>query len=131
MPKVNSDSLELAALTQGSVSDDEVRIRLAGSIHSNDAMALGANWDSTIEIPITVMWNSQRVRCIRCRLNRSGFPGGFDLHWGQNATSYEAEPEIERMNERFSNSGIESLWQLQRVNGRWWKWQRNPPWKRN
>jgi hypothetical protein len=51
-------------------------------------------------------------------------------HWGQNATSYEAEPEIERMNERLSNSGIVSLWQLQSVNERWWKWQRNPPWKR-
>jgi hypothetical protein len=49
-------------------------------------------------------------------------------HWGQNATSYQSEPEIERMNERLSGADIENLWQLQSVNGHWWRWQRNPPW---
>jgi hypothetical protein len=50
------------------------------------------------------------------------------VHWAQNATSYSAGPEIERMNERLTRAGISSIWQLQSVNNYWWKWQRIPSW---
>lgn len=50
------------------------------------------------------------------------------VHWSKNAHSYPAGPEMERMHERLSAAGVESIWQLQRVNGNWWKWQRSPTW---
>jgi hypothetical protein len=49
-------------------------------------------------------------------------------HWGRNATDYVAEPEMKGMQERLTQSGIQSIWQLQTVNGYWWKWQRTPAW---
>jgi len=52
------------------------------------------------------------------------------VHWNQNATSYAAAPEIEKMMQRLANSGVDSLWQLQSVNGYWWKWQRRPAWRK-
>lgn len=51
------------------------------------------------------------------------------VHWKQNAVNYAVTPELESMHERLAISGIESMWQLQSVNDRWWRWQRTPPWK--
>ncbi len=51
------------------------------------------------------------------------------VHWNQNAESYAVAPEIIRMNERLASSGVDNIWQLQSVNGHWWRWQRTPTWK--
>lgn len=53
------------------------------------------------------------------------------VHWKRNATDYDSAPEMGRLNERLSDSGIQSIWQLQSVNSRWAKWQREPSWKRS
>jgi hypothetical protein len=50
------------------------------------------------------------------------------VHFEQNAVSYPVGPELKKMNERLSNAGIESMWQLQSVNGHWWRWQHAPTW---
>jgi hypothetical protein len=49
-------------------------------------------------------------------------------HWYRNATSYPAGPEMTSMKTRLSAVGADNVWQLQTVNGHWWKWQRTPPW---
>jgi hypothetical protein len=49
-------------------------------------------------------------------------------HWGRNATSYPKGPEMINMRKRLTRAGVESIWQLQTVNGHWWRWQRTPPW---
>jgi len=36
---------------------------------------------------------------------------------------------MQRMEERLSKLGIANFWQLQTVNGYWWKWQRSPSWR--
>jgi hypothetical protein len=51
------------------------------------------------------------------------------VHFKQNAVSYPVGPELKKMNERLLNAGIESMWQLQSVNGRWWRWQHAPAWE--
>jgi hypothetical protein len=51
------------------------------------------------------------------------------VHFKQNAVSYSVGPELEKMNERLSKAGIESMWQLQSVNEYWWRWQHEPAWK--
>ncbi len=53
------------------------------------------------------------------------------VHWSRNATAYPAGPELQIMRERLSESGIGSIWQLQSVNGYWWKWQRFPSWRKS
>jgi hypothetical protein len=51
------------------------------------------------------------------------------VHWGRNATTYPAGPEMRSMHERLRKAGIDNIWQLQSVNGYWWKWQRIPSWR--
>lgn len=50
------------------------------------------------------------------------------VHWTRSARSYAGRPEMERMNQRLEGLGIRSIWQLQKVNQRWWKFQNYPPW---
>ncbi len=50
------------------------------------------------------------------------------VHWGRSAVSYKAKPQMLRMQERLSKSGVENIWQLQTVNARWWIWQKSPKW---
>jgi len=35
------------------------------------------------------------------------------------------------MQKRLAAVGADSVWQLQTVNGHWWKWQQSPSWKKN
>ena len=49
-------------------------------------------------------------------------------HWNRNATSYPVGPEMDSMKKRLAEAGVENVWQLQTVNGHWWKWQQSPPW---
>jgi hypothetical protein len=51
------------------------------------------------------------------------------VHCSRNARTYLAAPEMQRMEERLSKLGIANFWQLQTVNGYWWKWQRSPSWR--
>ena len=51
-------------------------------------------------------------------------------HWSRNATSYPAGPEMVSMRRRLAAVGADNVWQLQTVNGHWWKWQQSPPWKK-
>ncbi len=53
------------------------------------------------------------------------------VHCGRVAKSYPTGPEMERMRERLSRSGIDSIWQLRTVTRYWWKWQRTPSWSEN
>jgi hypothetical protein len=50
------------------------------------------------------------------------------LHWGKVAVSYRVAPEMEGMNRRLTEAGIDSVWQLRSVNAYWWKWQTAPLW---
>lgn len=52
-------------------------------------------------------------------------------HWNRNATSYPVGPEMISMQKRLAAVGADSVWQLQTVNGHWWKWQQSPSWKKN
>jgi hypothetical protein len=47
-------------------------------------------------------------------------------HWERNATTYPAGPEMKKLHEHLARSDVKSIWQLQSVNGRWWKWQKTP-----
>jgi hypothetical protein len=49
-------------------------------------------------------------------------------HWTRVARTYDAKPETKKMNEHLAGIGIRSIWQLQRVNQRWWRFQKVPPW---
>ncbi len=51
------------------------------------------------------------------------------MHWGKVANAYPAGPEMDRMHERLSKAGIQSIWHLRTVNRYWWKWQRIPSWQ--
>ena len=51
------------------------------------------------------------------------------IHQDRAARSYQAAPQMRRMQERLLNSGMHSIWQLQSVNARWWRWQSAPSWK--
>jgi hypothetical protein len=51
------------------------------------------------------------------------------VHWRENAQSYPAGPEMEKLKERLTAAGISSFYQLLHVNMRWWKWQRRPHWR--
>lgn len=50
------------------------------------------------------------------------------VHCARAGTTYPSGPEMRSMNERLRKAGIDSLYQLQSVNGYWWKWQPNPSW---
>ena len=50
------------------------------------------------------------------------------LHLGA-PNSYPIEPELEKMAERLAAASVTSIWQLRSCNGRWWRWQQDPPWK--
>jgi hypothetical protein len=50
------------------------------------------------------------------------------VHYARAGSTYSYGPETRRMDERFRKAGIDSLYQLQSVNGYWWKWQRTPSW---
>lgn len=50
------------------------------------------------------------------------------VHWDRNAVSYQAKPEMLKMKERLSKSGLDNIWQLQTVNAHWWTWQKSPKW---
>ena len=50
------------------------------------------------------------------------------VHWDRSATTYPTAPEMVAMKNRLARSGVDSVWQLQRVNGYWWKWQPSPSW---
>ena len=50
------------------------------------------------------------------------------LHLGAVA-AYPIGPESDRMAERLAAVNVKSIWQLRSCNGRWWRWQQNPPWK--
>ena len=52
------------------------------------------------------------------------------VHFNHNAVSYPVGPELQKMSERLTSAGINNMWQLQSVNGYWWRWQRAPLWKR-
>jgi hypothetical protein len=50
------------------------------------------------------------------------------VHCARAGATYPSGPEMRSMNERLRKAGIDSLYQLQSVNGYWWKWQPTPPW---
>jgi hypothetical protein len=51
------------------------------------------------------------------------------VHQDRAARSYQPGPQMRRMQERLVSSGMHSIWQLQSVNARWWRWQSSPSWK--
>jgi hypothetical protein len=52
------------------------------------------------------------------------------VHWDRSATTYPTGPEMVAMRNRLARSGVDSVWQLQHVNGHWWNWQSSPSWSR-
>ena len=50
------------------------------------------------------------------------------VHCARAGSTYSFGPETRRMVERFRKADVDSLLQLQSVNGYWWKWQRTPSW---
>jgi len=50
------------------------------------------------------------------------------LHYARAGSTYSYGPETRNMDERLRKAGVDSLLQLQSVNGYWWKWQRTPSW---
>jgi hypothetical protein len=51
------------------------------------------------------------------------------VHQDRAARSYQAGPQMLSMHDRLVNSEMNSIWQLQSVNARWWRWQDSPSWK--
>lgn len=51
------------------------------------------------------------------------------VHQDRAARSYPAGPQMLSMHDRLVNSEMNSIWQLQSVNARWWRWQDSPSWK--
>ncbi len=51
------------------------------------------------------------------------------VHCARAGATYPSGPEMRNMNERLRKAGIDSLYQLQSVNGYWWKWQPKPSWR--
>jgi hypothetical protein len=49
-------------------------------------------------------------------------------HCARAGATYPGGPEKRSMNARLHKAGIGSLYQLQSVNGYWWRWQRTPSW---
>jgi hypothetical protein len=50
------------------------------------------------------------------------------VHCARAGVAYPSRPERRSMNERLRKADIDSLYQLQSVNGYWWKWQHAPSW---